>query len=670
MSGSNNPQAALQVDNKTNKKFYSSQVLELIFDPSSLVNYVALGVLHACAPSPSLYHFSSSIFLSNDHADFSSNETVTNVYGLHKQLTSSGFLSVSDYELVAEVVLIEKFGKWLKHLDISKTQKIGYKFSWFRNNSGVYVKLFVPEKFIINSLHDFQFDKRASPLKYISSVLNIFLFQDLKILTPYQKFDYHDQQVVAERDKIQKFYSEVAESKKDPWPNYKLRTEKLSCNLLPYQKDAIRWMIQRELETRVVMPQFSFTIEVETEIGTVFYLPSLGVITKNADGIHNFFQCTGGILADVMGLGKTVEVIGLITNFTKDNVPELSTDDDINETWIGYESPSEERKLTWKKKQREDSRFELNDKFCSKTKKNGLQKGKGVECSMCWLVFDPEDVCWNKKRGEDFTCPFCVQKKLRIDSAATLIIVPFALIQQWCEELTKHSKNTLKILLYYGVRNDQYVHPQTFSEYDVILTTFETLIGELLFVNLGEKKLRKRSIYRYPESPLKCVHFWRVCVDESQLVSWKGGKLGEMCSHISARAWWHISGTPLNDFMDELYGFVKTLGIQPFTSESVFKKCLKMWDVYSGGVGELRSQPLYQLFRQIMWRNTKDSVKEQLSLPPVEEKTINITLSQFDERVYKKMTKLMKNKLAPIINQTCKTHELVYKDDQWFRHCR
>lgn len=100
----------------------------------------------------------------------------------------------------------------------------------------------------------------------------------------------------------------------------------LTCELLPYQRRAVRWMLQREGmdlqdDNNLLVPydkqkseKLPSTFFRETDMeGRVCYVSHvLGTVSTDLSSIRREARDPrGGILAEEMGLGKTVELIAL-----------------------------------------------------------------------------------------------------------------------------------------------------------------------------------------------------------------------------------------------------------------------------------------------------------------------------------------------------------------------
>jgi len=171
----------------------------------------------------------------------------------------------------------------------------------------------------------------------------------------------------------------------------------------------------------------------------------------------------------------------------------------------------------------------------------------------CYLEMDDSDRKW---LFCDFNrCPFCYDSIVR--SRATLIITPPAILTQWQREISRHTNDNIKTIIYHGVKT--YIHPATLSDYDVVLTTFDTLMTELShslenpyvrsidaghddIVKHDTRFLRTKKRYRVVPSPLIHIRWWRVILDEAQRVETPTALSSKMALQLSTIHRWCVTG--------------------------------------------------------------------------------------------------------------------------------
>eukprot|EP00955_Chlamydomonas_euryale_P002701 28977-Chlamydomonas_euryale.AAC.1 len=123
--------------------------------------------------------------------------------------------------------------------------------------------------------------------------------------------------------------------------------------------------------------------------------------------------------------------------------------------------------------------------------------------------------------------------------------------------------------------------------------------------------------YKVPESPIVQLHWWRLIMDEAQMV----GPLSQasvMAGRISAAHRWCVTGTPIGvGQLDDIGQLLRTLRAAPFDTGHVFTTLLArpfLEEAASGGGGG--GSALAAVLRVLMWRNSKACVAAEFSLPP------------------------------------------------------
>ncbi|KAF7938728.1 uncharacterized protein EAE98_001066 [Botrytis deweyae] len=341
-----------------------------------------------------------------------------------------------------------------------------------------------------------------------------------------------------------------------------IETPGLESTLYPFQKRAVQWMLRREgsewsraagcIETTQseaigrIPPSFFAATDVQGRSCYVSHL--FAIVTFD---LAPFFwmdqDIKGGILAEEMGLGKTVEMIALMTLHTRPD-----------------QDPS------------------VIDSFSGET----LQT-----------------------------------------THATLIISPPSISKQWIGEIKTHAPN-LKVTYYEGIKSRTLQYETTMKDFatsDIVITTYSILASEIHFTSLNPERttLRSESKYQRPKSPLMKFSWWRVCLDEAQMVESgvsKAATVARMIPRINA---WAITGTPVRKNINDLLGLLIFLKYELLVS--VWRSL-----IYS-------KQDFHKLFEAISLRHSKQSVRGELILPKQHRFVITISFNPIEEQFYQEM---------------------------------
>lgn len=137
---------------------------------------------------------------------------------------------------------------------------------------------------------------------------------------------------------------------------------------------------------------------------------------------------------------------------------------------------------------------------------------------------------------------------------ATLIVAPSSLKDQWLSELKKHAPG-LRVMLYTGLsqsareeENKADALIAKLASHDVVVTTYNVLTSELYYA-LGEPNRARRVPRKYhrPRSPLTQLRWWRVCLDEAQMIESGVSKAATLARLIPRVNAWGVTGTPVKD---------------------------------------------------------------------------------------------------------------------------
>ena len=351
-----------------------------------------------------------------------------------------------------------------------------------------------------------------------------------------------------------------------------------------YQNIGFNWMLRRErtgsaLEDRGILQLHPMWIQLITADGHIVYA------RKGNFALSDTFFCapgpgtTGGILSDEMGLGKSIQTLMLIICNPAPN------------DWAVQSLPTE----------------------------------RSVESP------DP------------------------IPIKTTLIVVPANLLVQWAEEIEAHVKPGALTWCYYnkdGVTTPGMLAEEAMPEgggmrrsrrrlitsredinrlpvssvlckkgdgstvlmheTDICLMSYEHLRSELGGVQPGSSHLHQYG-------------FWRVVLDEAQLVTNSSSVAAITASSLWRRHAWVVTGTPITQRVKEVKGLLEFLSCEPYYQP-------EGWALLADDRASRKALP--SLLRGLLLRRTKQAVQDELALPTCIREDLWVDLSAVERLVY------------------------------------
>ncbi|XP_058110678.1 uncharacterized protein LOC131253624 isoform X2 [Magnolia sinica] len=473
------------------------------------------------------------------------------------------------------------------------------------------------------------------------------------------------------------FYEAIKPSKGEPMLEDELPD--LLPQLRPYQRRASYWMLQRERGTLEApskrnQDQFFSPLCVPMDFldlhSRMFYNPFSGNVSLHPESCSSYVP--GGILADEMGLGKTVELLACIFAHRKSSSEDgLLSDKEIRD--------SEILRSNIRRVKRE--RVEC---ICGAVTESPKYRGLWVQCDICdaWqhahcVGYSPRRkssgsrrVSEGKGRKKDqsiksrnhskkngatnivlmdgnYICSLCCElieaTSSTITTGATLIVCPGPILQQWHAEIIRHTRpGSLRTFVYEGVRN---LNPSTTSRMDmnelasadIVLTTYEVLKEDLSHDSDrhdGDRRfMRFQKRYPVVPTPLTRIFWWRICLDEAQMVESNAAAATEMAMRLHAQHRWCITGTPIQRRLDDIHGLLRFLGASPFDVYRWWADVIRdPYERRDAGAMEFT----HKYFKQIMWRSSKLHVSDELQLPPQEERLSWLAFSPIEAHFYQR----------------------------------
>lgn len=245
----------------------------------------------------------------------------------------------------------------------------------------------------------------------------------------------------------------------------------------------------------------------------------------------------------------------------------------------------------------------------------------------------------------DFTAPDPSRSKVLMDRIeheyarplevkATLIVAPQAITPQWIDETMKHTPG-LKFTVFetdyawwhsrqFGILGSERKSvAELFGDCDIVFTTYETLTSEL------------RRSGKSKKSALLWVQWWRIVLDEAQMVADSNATAARMAGELWRTNGWTVSGTPVSNALNDIHGLLAFLDSDPFASKEVIRDAVMepFLKRLPSGIQRMRG-----LLPKFLWRHAKKHVKHEFELPDCTEERIELDFVQAEKLFYKKLS--------------------------------
>jgi SNF2 family DNA or RNA helicase len=189
-------------------------------------------------------------------------------------------------------------------------------------------------------------------------------------------------------------------------------------------------------------------------------------------------------------------------------------------------------------------------------------------------------------------------------SKCTLVVAPLALIKQWESEIkTKVTRShALKVLVHHGPSRTK--SAAELKRYDVVITTYQILASEHAGSNMEK-----------PGGPrVGCfgVHWYRMILDEAHTIKNRNAKSTQACCALESWYRWCLTGTPMQNNLDELQSLIKFLRVKPYCNLPEWKTAITQ--PMKNGRGGVAMRRLQYFLKAFMKRRTKDILKKEGAL--------------------------------------------------------
>ncbi|KTW32191.1 uncharacterized protein T551_00873 [Pneumocystis jirovecii RU7] len=239
----------------------------------------------------------------------------------------------------------------------------------------------------------------------------------------------------------------------------------------------------------------------------------------------------------------------------------------------------------------------------------------------------------------------------------TLICTPVSLLQQWAREIQTKTKPPLKFYIHHG-NSKRAIKSSEINKYDIVLTTYGTIAHDYKNSVKYEKNATENPKYMFYKSPFTLLdHQWhRIILDEAQVIKNRHTLSALSCCKLEATYRWCLSGTPMQNSIDELYSLMRFLRIRPYDDWSTFSDHFsRHFNRYSSSSSIKECmRKLQVLLKATLLRRTKFSTingKPLLKLLPKNMELVHVVFSNEELVFYKKLEEHSQLQMSQYVNE-------------------
>ena len=137
-------------------------------------------------------------------------------------------------------------------------------------------------------------------------------------------------------------------------------------------------------------------------------------------------------------------------------------------------------------------------------------------------------------------------------------------------------------------------------------------------------------------SPLQQIYWERIILDEAHIIKDPNTAQSKAACFLSARSRWCLTGTPIQNRLDDLYSLIKFIRLAPFSAKNSWSTYISK-PVKFANNNTIGVQRLQTLMKSITLRRTKTQKvdgKPLLSLPERRDEIRTLSLSPQEQAIY------------------------------------
>ncbi|KAH7882890.1 SNF2 family N-terminal domain-containing protein [Phlebopus sp. FC_14] len=269
-------------------------------------------------------------------------------------------------------------------------------------------------------------------------------------------------------------------------------------------------------------------------------------------------------------------------------------------------------------------------------------------------------------------------------AASTLVICPVSLVSQWAAEISRIAVG-LRVIEHHG--QSRTTEPLKLKQAHVVITSYSTVASEYAafapetkdeskskikakssraaasdsesdssegftkkLATASKKKGSSRGRAAKIKDALFQVKWFRIVLDEAHNIKNRNTKAALACCELEGKYRWCLTGTPMQNTVEELYSLIKFLRIRPLNEWQTFNE--QIAKPVKGGRPGRAMKRLHVVLKAIMLRRTKNQILNGKPLLQLPERFLQLVQCPFDaseKEFYKRLEARMSSEVDKLV---------------------
>ena len=216
------------------------------------------------------------------------------------------------------------------------------------------------------------------------------------------------------------------------------------------------------------------------------------------------------------------------------------------------------------------------------------------------------------------------------NSKTTLLVAPLSTLANWEDQIATHvAPGTLKYYLYHGANRVSDI--DELAEYDMIITTYSIMSSD--YIRRGSKKSDRNPLFQ--------TNFFRIVLDEAHMIREQATRQAQAICALSAQRRWAVTGTPIQNRLEDLGSLIRFLRVRPFSDKGGFAQFIL-------SPFKIADPDIIPKLRVLVDSFTLRRLKDRIDLPKRNDSVVKLQFDDDERRLYEWFAKDSLNRLKII----------------------